>query len=239
MASQLLLPEDYRVHGPDLVALSFFAVSFDHGAGTILDEAMRALFDDPGDKPPDDPRLLPFWRAIKVPRHPHLHRTEDVLGDSYAVIWLTQREFEGPLCAPPHLPDNPEIDRPDWLEVGTATNFWRRQYSPSPDLRPEEYLIYKLLGQLPEHDLAFNRALTWTPRVHDGNAGKAAREQDASEYKDVFKLDHIGGTMRLVQATPELSPFYIEFEEYLGGYNFGGGNAQLDLQQMQFDWACG
>jgi hypothetical protein len=92
---------------------------------------------------------------------------------------------------------------------------------------------------VPEHDLAFNRALTWTSRVHDGNAGKAAREQDASAYKEVFKVDPIGGTMRPVQAAPEFSPFYIEFEEYLGGYNFGGGNARLDLQHMQFDWACG
>jgi hypothetical protein len=51
---------------------------------------------------------------------------EDVLGDSYAVIWLAQREFEGPLGAPPHLPDNPELGHPDGLEVGTATNlpYW-------------------------------------------------------------------------------------------------------------------
>jgi hypothetical protein len=23
------------------------------------------------------------------------------------------------------------------------------------------------------------------------------------------------------------------------GFNFGGGNAQLDLEAMAFDWACG
>jgi hypothetical protein len=40
----------------------------------------------------------------------------------------------------------------------------------------------------------------------------------------------------------ELNPsygFYVEFEEYLGGYNFGGGNGQLDFLNMQLDWACG
>jgi hypothetical protein len=25
----------------------------------------------------------------------------------------------------------------------------------------------------------------------------------------------------------------------VGGFNFGGGNGQLDLDSMQFDWACG
>lgn len=38
--------------------------------------------------------------------------------------------------------------------------------------------------------------------------------------------------MRPVQGVPEMSPFYVEFEEYLGGYNFGGGNAQLDFRDM-------
>jgi hypothetical protein len=45
--------------------------------------------------------------------------------------------------------------------------------------------------------------------------------------------------MRPCQAVPEMSPFYIEFEEYFGGYNFGTGNAQLDFKDMKFDWACG
>ena len=45
--------------------------------------------------------------------------------------------------------------------------------------------------------------------------------------------------MRPVQGVPEMTPFYVEFEEYLGGYNFGGGNAQLDFRDMRFDWACG
>jgi len=25
----------------------------------------------------------------------------------------------------------------------------------------------------------------------------------------------------------------------LGGFNFGGGNGQLDLDAMEFGWACG
>ena len=41
-----------------------------------------------------------------------------------------------------------------------------------------------------------------------------------------------------VQGIPEFSPFYIEFEEVMGGCNFGGGNGQLDFRDMKFDWAC-
>ena len=60
------------------------------------------------------------------------------------------------------------------------------------------------------------------------------------EWAKNHKPNHIGGTMRPVQATPEFSPYYIGFEEYFGGYNFGaGGNAQLDFLEMKFDWACG
>lgn len=54
-----------------------------------------------------------------------------------------------------------------------------------------------------------------------------------------LKPNHIGGTMRPAQAAPNFSPYYIEFEEYFGGYNFGSGNAQLDFRDMKFDWACG
>ncbi|MBF8869523.1 hypothetical protein GUK05_04655 [Escherichia coli] len=35
-----------------------------------------------------------------------------------------------------------------------------------------------------------------------------------------------------------MSPFYIEFEEYFGGYNFGTGNAWLDFKNMKFDFSC-
>ena len=59
------------------------------------------------------------------------------------------------------------------------------------------------------------------------------------EWSKDHARNHIGGTMRPCQAVPEMSPFYIEFEEYFGGYNFGGGNAQLDFKDMKFDWACG
>ena len=32
---------------------------------------------------------------------------------------------------------------------------------------------------------------------------------------------------------------YAGFEQHFGSFNFGTGNAQLDFQNMIFDWACG
>jgi hypothetical protein len=51
--------------------------------------------------------------------------------------------------------------------------------------------------------------------------------------------NHVGGTMQPIQVTPRFSPFYVEFEEYLGGHNFGSGNCQLDFLNMKLDWTCG
>ncbi|WP_244065780.1 hypothetical protein [Bradyrhizobium sp. Ce-3] len=31
----------------------------------------------------------------------------------------------------------------------------------------------------------------------------------------------------------------LEIEEHFGGFNFGGGNGQLDLAGTEFDWASG
>lgn len=114
--------------------------------------------------------------------------------------------------------------------------------------------------------LRFNRALKLVPRRQDPNAGKAPEElwddgpsesgyqrffywQDgrieAANYREHdwargHAPNHVGGTMRPVQGVPEgFGPFYIGFEEQLGGFNFGTGNAQLDFRNMRFDWACG
>jgi hypothetical protein len=55
----------------------------------------------------------------------------------------------------------------------------------------------------------------------------------------IFCWPDIGGTMFPCQWTPKFSATYLEIEEHFGGFNFGGGNGQLDLDAMEFDWACG
>ncbi len=93
-------------------------------------------------------------------------------------------------------------------------------------------------------------------RENDPNVGKPAREWDhectLSGYVPAYsdkgvELDlgrwrtpaHLGGTMVPNQGYPDFGPYYLEFEESFGGFNFGGGNAQMDLEKMELDWACG
>jgi hypothetical protein len=259
----LLLPEDYRVHGPDRVALSFFALAIDHFEES--NASLQAFFASPGGQAPNDPELLPFWHAIQA-EHPHLHRMEDILGGSYAVILLTQQEFDGPLCEPPRFPGNRHLSAlpaPRWLQIGAAGAFCGNEDEPDFNASIEGNHVLKQLGEVPANDLMFNRALRWMPRNSDPNAGKPPREGRAAKesgYQSFYywhngdiktenyrihdwaqghQQNHIGGTMRPIQAIPEFSPYYIGFEEYLGGYNFGSGNAQLDIKDMKFDWACG
>lgn len=86
-------------------------------------------------------------------------------------------------------------------------------------------------------------------RIGDPNVGVVPVESPDADaaYVDMHNDDawlsahygrtHLGGTALPVQGLPELTPYYLEVEE-IGGANFGGGNAQFDLQTGEFDWAC-
>lgn len=91
----LLLPEDYRVHGPEIVALSFFSLAPDQNDGgpTSVD-GIREMLIDPPAQPPAEAELRPFWEAGRN-SHPRLHRMEDILGGAYALILLDAAEFSG------------------------------------------------------------------------------------------------------------------------------------------------
>jgi hypothetical protein len=235
----LLLPQDYRVHG-NIVALSFFATAPDHNDGGPfeVDGAREAV------------------EAASA--HPRLHRMQDILGCDYAVILLTEAEFNGPLCRPPAV-ESSDAPPPNWLTLGSAAAYAAHC---GADGAGASHWLFDRLGERPPSDLAFHRAIRWTARAQDRNAGVAPREEWAEKtgYQPYFywldgkiaaenwrehdwakghKDDHIGGTMRPVQNIPEFSPYYVEFSESFGGYNFGGGNAQLDFRDMKFDWACG
>jgi hypothetical protein len=261
------LPDDYRVHGPDIVALSFFATAADQNdGGARKREDLYAAVTDAAAPPPDSRDLLPFWKQAKA-RHPRLHRMSDILEYEYAVILLTEAEFNGLLCQPPQLGANPFLDadkKPHWMTVGGGWSLFTDMHGHRMAVRDvENHYYYKLLGTVPEQRLDWNRAIHCTPRANDPNAGLAPQEYanggtgyeppvycvgdgtKSEDYRDHdwakdHKPNHIGGTMRPVQATPAFSPYYIGFEEYFGCYNFGaGGNAQLDFLEMKFDWACG
>ena len=220
----LRLPEDHRVHGPEIVALSFFATAPDHNDGGPAGgfDLPKLLADHPSDAP-SDPALAAVWKHAQV-EHPRLHRLEDILGCHYAVILLTQDEYDGELCPVPEIASSPlftDVPVAEWVSA-----------KKSP------------------------QAILCTPRENDPNAGIPAVEfpEEGDAYtspfdKDTYEdldwakdhaPDHIGGTMRQVQGVPEgFGAHYVGFEEEFGDYNFGGGNAQLDFENMKFDWACG
>lgn len=250
----LLLPEDYRVHGPDLVAVSFFATAPDGFDGSPMDGPEGMAEAVTSEAPPSDPALRPYWERAQR-SHPRLTRMEDILGCAFGTILLTAEEFAGPPCRPPAPVDSPlAAGAPalDWLSRGSAAAYEAFNARLAPPVAADDpFLIH--------------RPIRWQPRASDPNAGKPPRESwdgtpPDSGYESYFywldgKVEvenwrehdwaaghapmHIGGTMRPVQAIPEFSPYYIEFEEDFGGYNFGGGNAQLDFKEMKFDWACG
>jgi hypothetical protein len=244
----LLLPQDYRCHGPDFVAVSFFSVALEHSGGEtnkLVETALKAV------ESPADPELRRLWQHHQKP-HPRLHYMKDILGSDYAAILLTEAEFNSPFCLPPQYGDLSRFGgvRPaEWLGKGSARAFW--------DAKQQMRFVRDVLGQIPDADLAYNLAISRTPRF-DPNAGKTPMEvYDGFIAKNGYQMpfdedfknrewvaghssNHIGGTMRPSQTIPDgFGPFYVEFDEEFGGYNFGGGNAQLDFQSMKFDWACG
>jgi hypothetical protein len=258
----LRLPPDYRCHGPDIAGFSFFACCSEHSdGGTTPDAEIASVMT--GSAAPADKRYLPFWISVQN-SHPRLSRMSDILDDNYAVILLTESELNGKLCRPPDIAAARALSHhraPKWLEIGNGHPFFDMQVGSSDAQR---HYLFKVLGGVPEERLDWSRSLRWTPRAADPNAGmppqdpftgdKSAGYQQPYYYEggqiksDNYRKhawtadhahDHIGGTMQPIQVTPRFSPFYVGFEEYLGGYNFGGGNCQLDFLNMKLDWACG
>jgi hypothetical protein len=252
-AFTLHVPEQYRVRGADLVALCIFADDQFELLETVPEiqefmnsEALAA------DGPPEDPRLLPFWENHKK-RHPHQYDMEDDLETQFAGIWLTQAEFDGSLCLPPDLSTNPLLrqkPRPGWL-AGKMAEYYSSHNdricitdAEGNDVNWPDLECLKAASAI-----AVNRS------TDDLNVGKPAREWDheneISGYVTPFSprgeelqlsrfqyRNHLGGTMFPSQGYPDFSPFYIEFEEYFGGFNFGGGNCQIDFEKMELDWSC-
>ena len=255
------LPEDYRVHGQDIVAISFFAIAPDHNdGGPLSTDGLSDIILDPGETPPVDPALEAFWTQSRS-AHPRLHRMTDELGCCYAAILMTEDEYRGPLCEPPAIADNALLNqtarpaRPAWLDKGAAYSFMGPdKVEQSGDSLETTFLFRSMQGR-PEPRLDYCLPFSIVERTSDPNAGKKPSENwDEDEnpdyedvYTDTFELkewakhlqpNHLGGTMSPMQGVPDFGPYHVGFEEYFGGYNFGSGNAQIDLKSLQIDWAC-
>ncbi|MGW8989886.1 hypothetical protein ACWGRF_08165 [Streptomyces zhihengii] len=217
----LELPEDYRRKGQGLVAVSFFHAD-DHVADDIegVDELLA------GTVPTPEQAADPFLAAVAATaaaRHPRQQDLQDLIGGAHALIWLTAEEFTAPRVDPPA-----DI-RPDDLgdEYSRGQNAW-------DDSAPE---ITVWIGE----------------RTGDPNTGIAPAEHGEGGYVQAWSsndkdldafwpsvegISHLGGTVMPCQTLPKgLTPYVFELEDGVGGVNFGGGNAQIDLESGVFDWA--
>ncbi|MFE3546984.1 hypothetical protein ACFXK0_28815 [Nocardia sp. NPDC059177] len=211
-AFTLRLPADYQRRGPGFPAIAFF-----QGEGQFADA------EDPvvPDASADDPLAR---ELVGTRLHPQLRILHDEIGGAFALIWLTEAEFAaGPVAPPADIrpPGSPVASDEGcnaWDDVHPTVGIWLAERTGDPNIGvpPVEY----------ETDTRYQDPLTedsgWNPWA-----------------EPLFGRCHLGGTAFPVQALPEgLTAYYLEIEE-IAGMNFGGGNAQLDLESGIFDWACG
>ena len=251
----LLVPEQYRAQGPDHVALAMFAdQQYDEPVEVT---AVADYFASETAEQTSDRGLLPFW-IHRTHRHPMEFRMKDIIDHNFAAIWLTEAEFAGPICEPPQLDGNPLLKAnklPLWLQKGAARTVFECQvgdWENVADLKKRYW--YRVFGHVPEighHAYGISISV----REGDPNVGRPPRDHllhrsDLGDYiapygnndeslRHLSGRNHLGGTMFPSQWTPKFTPTYLEIEEHFGGFNFGGGNAQLDLATMEFEWACG
>lgn len=241
----LLIPEDYRCHGPDVVAFAFFATAADQSdGGAEVDETFQAMILDPS-AASDVPETWIAHHAQALSRPDRLHYVTDILNYHYAVLLMDAAQLAGDPCQPPDLLAR-DGTRPEWMGKGAAA-----AYVTMP------FQIDEIGGEAPVEGLDWHRAVRRAVRERDPNAGREPVDDfDApdSDYVQPFPekndfeplpwvetlaANHMGGTMQQIQAVPAMGVYYVGFEESFGGYNFGTGNAQLDFHRMRFDWACG
>lgn len=243
------VPADYRMQGAEWVALSLFVD--DQFEELPACDAIEAFFAAalPSDAP--EASLLPFWKQRSA-RHAGRFEMSDILGTHYVALWLTQAQFDAALCTPPDLRGNPLLGpAPEWLDSSYAAYF---PHMPIRNPGVPAYALHSGEGRAAGIATAF--PIRAQLREGDPNVGKPPREwenqcQDSGYIpfasdsatglglERLFGRNHLGGTMFAQQSYPEFGPHYLEFEEDFGGFNFGGGNAQIDLISMKLDWACG
>ena len=221
----VLVPEAYRVKSKDLVAISFFQAD-DYVASRT--EGVEEMIDDPQNQnqTPTD-----FWSSLRryaLARHPHEIFFKDDIGGGWALLWLTQEEFDSlPTSLPDKdssLPPNYELD--EFNGGGCFTHDKPARFIEQVK-RQDDPNIGKPLNEYPSED------------DPDPYVTMYSKQGDLMGLERFSVKNHFGGTANPIQAMPEFSPFYIEFEENFGGANMGGGNGQIDLLNDQFDWACG
>lgn len=217
------VPQEYRQKSDEFVALSFFQGYADQ----------------------DKPNPLIHLLSYEMIPHPQFTELTDIIDGKFGFIWLTEEEFSaGPLY--PGEGYDVSLERnhsndgiTDWEDGDSISN-----YIPVND-GPNAW---------EDEDGISNYVPAWVVERDDPQGGKRPNEYDEDGYisgmtddsdwydelyDKLYSYSHFGGTCFPTQSTPELTPFYLELEEY-PGMNLGGdGNLQLDLKTNVFDWACG
>ncbi|GGF74315.1 hypothetical protein GCM10007301_37660 [Azorhizobium oxalatiphilum] len=239
------VPEPYRLKGPDYVALAVFSDTQTESRSTpAMVDFMHATLD--GRPLPEEvgPELAPFLEHLRN-RHPMETRTYDLLYNTFAFIWLTQDEIDGPECLPPapiETDANEKSDLPDYLKTSAAERLfgWNGKEAFN-----SEYYLHRLAGRRPESrwDLLELRV---TQVSNDPNAGKTPIEFDGRDNADRYvpRFDEaweklglqlayddlqFGGTLMHGGGIYVSSPFFLAFHETMGQPNLAGQLAQLDL----------
>lgn len=205
------LPRDYQRKGPDFPAIAFYA-----GEGQFADEDASPT----ADAGSNDPFLV--WLASAID-HPQLQLREDIIGGAFALVWLTEAEFEAG-------PGHPPIDvrrEGEWDATDEGLNAWDYRYPVT-----SVWLADRI-------DPNAGRAPVETPDEGDGYESPFTDNFEFTAWAEpLWGLSHLGGTAFPVQAMPEgLTPYYLEIDE-IAGLNFGSGSCQIDLESDTFDWAC-
>ncbi|MGC5536292.1 hypothetical protein [Streptomyces sp. SR-10] len=217
----LELPEDYRRKGEDLVAISFFQAD-DHVADAI--DGVAGLLE--GTAPTAEQAADPFLAAVAATaaaRHPQQRDLEDLIGGAHALLWLTAEEFAAPRIDPPAdirpagLGDQYSRGQNAWDDSTPETTVWLGERTDDPNT-----------GIAPSEDGEGGYVDAWS----------SEDEQLQEFWSSIHGISHLGGTIMPCQGMPEgLTPYVFELEDGVGGFNLGGGNAQIDLESDVFDWA--
>lgn len=226
-AFTLRLPPEYRVKGEQLVALSLFV----------------------GDMAEYAPSLEDFAPDLQA-SHPQSYAMEDLACRSYVGIWLTQEEFDAPLCQPPMTPamaKSLDFDEIKWIADGYAAQF-------RPPRGPDGNRFTWPQGDS-DTDLRIAFPIATALREGDPNIGLPPRDEDEddSSYVPMFSdegeelglerfhaaphVHHLGGTMYGDGIRMYFGPYYLEFHEDFADCNLAGGDIQIDLKRMILNWS--
>jgi predicted DNA-binding WGR domain protein/Flp pilus assembly protein TadD len=225
------IPEEYRCRGKEITALSVFQGYDGDGGADTIDNVEKYLSDT---LPLTEIEMQTeaqkkFWNGLilyKESRHPNEVLFEDIIGTSWAVLYLTEAEFQSVECPLPDF-DDTLFDGDEDVE-----GWFNRQKGPQ-----------NLKVEVRENDPNAGKVIADNRNPAEGDyIPPFSTQGEELNLERFYYFQHFGGTSfpGNVNEAEGFGPFYIEFDETLGGANLGGdGVCQIDLLSDKLDWQCG